>query len=459
MMKRLFAWIVALIPMLVQAQVFYLVEYTGKTGNGHKAMVVYRNDLDIEVRHYHDSSGHLYVDHYESSETEDKNSKGAHLAKAEEAIRKDKADVELTVWATSDANAPVYIWYWDQALTEEEQGVPFVSFSMPDVLERKQDKWVKADSFRKLQLSELTDEMLDYYYSYKDKPEEKLLYDRVRAARDQAMANEKEGIMLTASTDGMQAVGITDGPTIHLIELTNDIIMDIGSQCASDSKAMRSEVRGIAQLLGMNIQIYDVSGDQFSLTGLKRALKQVKASNDDVIMFHYSGHGFRFDDQEDVFPQLSLCPTGYEDVLDNNFVGLTDIYEVLQSKGARLCMVLGDCCNSNIGTPRPITQTAFLSRDRTNIDVEKLKSLFLHSEGTVISSAASPGEVSWCDINGGMFTNAFLQSLRSEISLLSEGEPSWDHIISSTLTQAQTRSEKLIKAQHGLSKAMVLPKK
>lgn len=458
-MRKLSLFIALLfIPMLLKAQVFYLVEYTGKTGNGHKAMVVYSNDLEIEVRHYHDSSGKLYVDHYESSETEEQSAKGAHLTKAEKAVRENKEEVELTVWATTDPNAPVYIWYWDPALSEEEQNIPYVSFSMPDVLERKQDKWVKANSFRKLQLNEMTDDMLDYYYSYKDNPKEKELYDRVRAARDQALENVAEGIMLTSSTDGMQVVDISNGPTLHLVELTNDIVMDIGQQCSQDSKAMRSEIRGIAQLLGMNVQIYDVSGDQFSLVGLKRALKQLKASNDDVIMFHYSGHGFRFDDQEDEFPQLSLCPTGYEDVLDNNYVGLSDVYEVLLAKNARLCIVLGDCCNSNIGVPRPITQTSFLTRDRSNVSLDKLRKLFLESRGSVISSAASPGEVSWCDLTGGMYTNAFLQSLRSEISLLAEGEATWDNILNSTISQAQTRSAKLIKAQHGLRKSMVVNK-
>lgn len=458
-MRKLLALLLFLInAVMLKAQVFYLVEYTGKTGNGHKSMVVYRNDLDIEVRHYHESSGDLYVDHYESSETEDPTAKGKHLTQAEQAIQTDKEEVELTVWATSDPNAPVYIWYWDPALSEEEQNTPYISFSMPDVLERRQERWVKASSFRKLQLNEMTDEMLDYYYSYRNNPAEKERYDMVRAARDQAQENVAEGIMLTNSTDGMQAVDVSNGPTIHLLELTNDIIMDIGQQCSQDSKAMRSEVRGIAQLLGMNVQIYDVSGDQFSLTGLKRALRQLKPSNDDVVIFHYSGHGFRFDDQEDEFPQLSLCPTGYEELLDNNYVGLSDVYEVLLSKQARLTIVLGDCCNSNLGVPRPITQTAFLTRDRSNVSLEKLRQLFLSAQGSVISSAASPGEVSWCDLNGGMYTNAFLQSLRSEISLLAEGEPSWGNIIDSTITQAQTRSAKLIKAQHGLQKAAITNK-
>lgn len=459
-MRKLLALLVALvIPMVLKAQVFYLVEYTGKTGNGHKAMVVYRNDLDIEVRHYHDSSGDLYVDHYESSETENQSAKGKHLTEAEKAVRTDKEEVELTVWATSDPNAPVYIWYWDPEVSDEEQNIPYVSFSMKDVLDRKRDRWVKAESFHKLQLNELTDEMLDYYYSYRNNPAEKELYDLVRSARDQAQENVAEGIMLTNSTDGMQAVDLSNGPTIHLVELTNDIIMDIGQQCSQDSKAMRSEVRGIAQLLGMNIQIYDVSGDQFSLIGLKRALKQLKASNDDVIVFHYSGHGFRFDDQEDEFPQLSLCPTGYEELLDNNYVGLSDVYEVLLAKQARLTIVLGDCCNSFLGAPRPITQTAFLTRDRSNVSLEKLRQLFINSRGSIISSAASPGEVSWCDLSGGMYTNAFLQTLRSEISLLAEGEPSWDNIISGTISQAQTRSAKLIKAQHGLIKSAITNKK
>lgn len=457
-MHKILTILIALVfPVILHAQVFYLVEYTGKTGNGHKAMVVYSNDTNIEVRHYHESSGKIYVDHYESSETEDPDQKGEHLTKAEEAIKQEKNEVELTVWATADPNAPVYIWYWDPALSNEEQNVPYVSFSMQDVLDRNRDKWVKADSFRKVELGEMTDDMLDYYYAYQNNTGERELYERMREARDMAASNVDKGDLLSEVSDMVtDADVIAERPTIHLLELTNDIIMDIGTQCSQDGQAMRSEITGIARLLGMNARVYDVSGDQFSFDGLKRAIQNLKPSPDDVIIFHYSGHGFRFDDQEDAFPQLSLCPTGYEDVLDGNYIGLSDIYEALVVKKPRLCLVLGDCCNSFLGVPRPITQTAFLSRDRSNFDVERLKSLFLEAEGSIISTAASPGEVSWCDTSGGMYTNAFLQSLRSEISLLAEGEPSWDNIFTTAISQAQTRSSKLVKAQHGMQKSALL---
>lgn len=367
---------------------------------------------------------------------------------AEKAASKaSQVDVDLTVWATEDENAPVYIWYWRPDLSEEEQNIPYVAFSLADVTKLKTDKWVRADSFKALQLADMTDDVLDFFFK-KDSEKDKIYYDKIRAARDQAKTNVAEEQLQTVEPT-------TATSTLHLVELTNTLIGDIGHQCFLDNQSMKSEVRGITRLLGMGLKEYEVAGENFKFTYLRDMLDSIKVGEDDVILFHYSGHGFRFDDQQDSFPQLSLCSNEFMDFMDNNYVALSDIHKVLDAKKARLCLVLADCCNSKAGVPVPIAPNSLMKRDRTNYDKSRIEELFLRAKGSIISTAASPGEVSWCDMQGGMFTNAFLQSLRNEIGLLNQEKASWNSIIDNTIVQANTRSSQLAKAQNGLKKSTI----
>ena len=446
MKRRIVQILLLLLPTLLPAQNFYMIGYTGETGNKHHAMVVYRNEKSIIVRHYHESSGDLYVDSYSSNEMDDASGKSANLVAAEKAaVEASAVEVDLTVWATKDEKAPVYIWYWRPDLSEEEQFLPYVAFSLDDVTALRLDKWVRADYFMSLQLADMTDEMLNYFFRGNNE-KDLTYYNKIRAARDQAQRNVLQEMGEAQNTN-------PDACTLHLIELTNTTIGDIGAHCLLDNKAMKNEMSGITRLLGMNLKVYDVSGLSFGFSGLQNILDSVKVKSNDVILFHYSGHGFRFDDQEDPFPQMLLCSNEYMNVLDHNYASLSEVYSILDGKGARLCLVLADCCNSMIGVPVPVASNSLQKRDRTNYDRSRIEDLFLRASGSLISSAASPGEVSWCDMQGGMFTNAFLQSLRNEIGLLNQEKASWESVIDNTIVQAQSRSSQLAKAQNGIKKS------
>ena len=81
------------------------------------------------------------------------------------------------------------------------------------------------------------------------------------------------------------------------------------------------------------------------------------------------------------------------------------------------------------------------SRSYNNFDLQKLSSLFLKTQGNIIATAASPGEFSWCGDNGGFFLLSFFESLRNQISALNQEAPSWNTLISSTISSAARKTE------------------
>lgn len=77
-----------------------------------------------------------------------------------------------------------------------------------------------------------------------------------------------------------------------------------------------------------------------------------------------------------------------------------------------------------------------------NYDPQRLKDLFMNTDGNILSCAASPGEYSWVNVaNGGFYTVSFLQALREEISYLKTDSPDWEDIFSTTIRSAKKKTD------------------
>jgi len=119
---------------------------------------------------------------------------------------------------------------------------------------------------------------------------------------------------------------------------------------------------------------------------------------------------------------------------------LSEVYSMINKKGARLNIVLGDCCNSEINQS-PVTGNNYLTfQVDNNSDISKLRRLFMNSKGTILSAAARKGEVSWASMQGGLYSMSFLQSLREEISYLNNGVSNWDNVLTKTISLARIKS-------------------
>ena len=160
------------------------------------------------------------------------------------------------------------------------------------------------------------------------------------------------------------------------------------------------------------------------------------------MIFVYRGHGFRWNDQQGAWPQLDMRSSPYTRIGENTALDLDYVFKTIKGKGGRLNIVLGDCCNSTIDMPSPLTGSEFLAMQaNNNYNEDKLRALFMNTKGNLLATAASPGEVSWANnSNGGFFTVSFLQSLREEISYMRDDAADWRDLINNTVTGARRKS-------------------
>lgn len=136
----------------------------------------------------------------------------------------------------------------------------------------------------------------------------------------------------------------------------------------------------------------------------KKAVQNLSVESDDIIMFYYIGHGGRPEGQDpDRFPYPQMFLAQHS---DNRLVPLTWVHDILKSKGARLTVTIGMCCNSETRGMTPKTMPTFnVNYGNAYVDggeVSAIQKLFLENKGDLLATSASPRETS-----AGNYLNGF----------------------------------------------------
>ncbi len=156
---------------------------------------------------------------------------------------------------------------------------------------------------------------------------------------------------------------------------------------------------------------------------------------------------------------MALFYSRYDSPSNSNSYNLKDVYDVIVSKGARLNIVLGDCCNNDIGATSRTGTGSLAAKSYTRGSTERLRKLFFESKGNIIAAAAEPEETACGSaVGGGYFLNAFFSAIDKEVSYISQGTPSWDAIMKRTMSTATYKTQNLngCDTQHGVYKSTVL---
>lgn len=342
------------------------------------------------------------------------------------ADKESRDDVGVMLYCPEEDNFPIFLWMWERDDASDISEKPYCTFDVED-----EDAYFETNYFTEISLRDMSEEYIAQFYG-KEEPEYEMMMRGLRSVHPDASDVALTSPAATPDND--------ERGKFRMMIIANTWVSDIGTACKRDLDNLRSEFSAIAKVLGMEYEEQVIEAGNYDKATAVRMIKGAEAGPDDVLMFVYTGHGFRWDDQTDYYPNIDLTSSSYDDIR-KSYVAMSDIYDELSTKGARLTIVLSDCCNSKIGTDTPLANTnSLFSRSNTNFDLSKLQSLFLGSSGTVRATASSPGEVSWCGVNGGFFLLSFIESLRAQISPLQESAPTWDALISNAIESARKKS-------------------
>ncbi len=205
----------------------------------------------------------------------------------------------------------------------------------------------------------------------------------------------------------------------------------------------------VKDFLGIDAFVYDsVTRNNFNRqTVINKINSFLTPGEKDIVVFYYAGHGFR---------QLKDgWPGPYYDMRDlvvdkrksylENAISTEEITNLIRKKGARLNLILSDCCNDTVTKTNPIAKAPALSGKKGMFDLfwntQKCRNLFLNTNiTTIMASAASPYQLAISNTEfGGYFSNFFINTMETNLSLANRYPTlTWDDIFNQTIKKTET---------------------
>ncbi len=228
---------------------------------------------------------------------------------------------------------------------------------------------------------------------------------------------------------------------IWMIVVTDLLDEKVGKSCARDKENISYTFTQIAKKVGLQPPVITyLNGAQFSRQSVLNALSKINPSPADMVIFYYSGHGYREINDSSPLPKMILSNDYTFESLPKKSLGMQTVAELLSKKKSRLNLLINDCCNVECcPVPSPaVGKNPLISPKSIGLPVstENFIKLFLEPTGTVVASSSMPKEYSVGNPEkGGFFTWYLRIALEKQLSQYKR-DIAWDDIFSEAAKNA-----------------------
>lgn len=207
---------------------------------------------------------------------------------------------------------------------------------------------------------------------------------------------------------------------IHLVLVANTTDAKIGANGAADIKKMEETFYLIEEYLGIKpTKIFRIQGQQFNKKNIELAIKDsLQPKPNDMVVFYYTGHGFRKPGKDSIrpYPFLDFTTKEGADYFKES-MNVEDIFLQIKKKGARLNLVISDCCNADYANVVRILGLDPNKRS-SNLDwsIDNIGKLFASPQKiSILATAAGKNQLASTNpALGGFYTNYFLTSMKTK---------------------------------------------
>ncbi len=208
----------------------------------------------------------------------------------------------------------------------------------------------------------------------------------------------------------------------------------IGQSCAMDRDKILRTFKDVASYLGITkMDTVIISGANYNKEEVGKAIDRIKPNKNDIVIFYYSGHGYRVQGDGHKFPWMDLrYKPGQRYMIET--LNIEDIYTKIVAKPARLNLVISDCCNSDVQFTNAIGSKPSSSGNSKGLNLpneDNCRKLFLNkTRASYLFTAADYGQRATSNNNfGGFFTFFFIAWMEYNTSVLGKKEQvSWDDV-------------------------------
>ena len=188
--------------------------------------------------------------------------------------------------------------------------------------------------------------------------------------------------------------------------LACDTLSDLKPASEQDLANLKTALQEIAQYSELKAKIHVLANQALTSANIENWLSMAEKVHEGVVLFYYSGHGFRTQSLASSFPYLTF-PSRHE------CYNPDDLLCRLIGSSARLVIIIFDCCNSTGSNPGSFTR-ALPKYGGPLLTPPGYKILFSGSQGRIVAVGSAPGEPAFAYSTGSLYTNSLLQALRSE---------------------------------------------
>ena len=186
----------------------------------------------------------------------------------------------------------------------------------------------------------------------------------------------------------LQPLNPQESRFVHAL-LVIDSDSNLGESVVSDGNRLEKTL--LAGLSG-RAKITRLSGFDASPENLLAAIQRLTDVRSDTVLVFYAGHGGIH------------AREGHTWTMERGDIRTDEVVAAVQATGARLSVVLSDCC-SNVYGEAAAAEIGMVPDFRTYAD------LLLKPRGIVCATAASPGESAWGERAGGLFTRGLYDAM------------------------------------------------
>jgi hypothetical protein len=225
------------------------------------------------------------------------------------------------------------------------------------------------------------------------------------------------------------------GRKLFLITVAATEDPKIGLSTQRDLMSIQGFYPDEIKAMGIDLHRTELIGKDFTKHAVNVAINNLKPGPKDIVMFYYSGHGFRYTDDTSKYPRIALVASGSQSP-DNDNLSLEDIYKRILKKRAWVSIVLADCCNEDYGSSPPIgpvqEKPEAAPGEPTAVNLLVWRSLFLPDKPlSVLACAAEKNQLAAGNEKlGGFFTHFMQTELQKGFyGKYSNYESSWVRIL------------------------------
>jgi hypothetical protein len=216
--------------------------------------------------------------------------------------------------------------------------------------------------------------------------------------------------------------GITRTEKMHLVIVAATLDSSIGITAQKDLANLQTFYTSLCRDMGVKLVPVYISGMDVSRQNVDQAINNLNPASGDIVVFHFSGHGFRYSNDTSRFPRMSFR-TNNEQRLDDINMSAEQVFHRIRQKGARVNILVSDCCNENINRPAPVGRelfrTATAGKRTMSAQFNRANAEALYLSRTPVSLLIGSAEKDQLAVGnpklGGFFTSFYIANLEKSL--------------------------------------------